>query len=223
MRTGFVVSLIVACTLALAGCPDGAPVAPTPQATPTPEGAFVTGTVKAPLKLLAGEAETPESDAGLSEGTVASAVVGLADALGHPLPGVVPATTDAQGRFTLQRLPAGHVVLVVAQFKAKNGRQAVLSRMVKTEAAGLKVEVDLATTLVTTEMARALDGFDGPFEAEAFEGVVGQMRGKLTDAMAPDLTSTEAIAGALNTLKSSDPALAAALQVMRRTLNPRAN
>lgn len=89
----------------------------------------------------------------VAERGLAGAEVVLADAKGKPLPGVKPATTDADGRFKLVGAPAGAFRLQAGVRTARG--VARLEAMVRPDVRAAGAEVSAASTLVARLVAAA--------------------------------------------------------------------
>src|SRR5205085_1530693 len=104
----------------------------------------------------------------LDEVPVPQATVTLADAAGTRVPGLEPVETDTQGHYRLTAVPIGYTFQVMATFKTPDDRQAIVRSMVLTTASGVTADLHAATTLVTTDLIKTMDGFSTTFEASRF-------------------------------------------------------
>lgn len=208
-----------------AACQDVAMLGSVPCATlavgdQTIKRAFVEGRVEAPRKLVPAPSDAPSGEA-LDETGVPQAIVVLADALGNRVPGLDPATTDAQGHYKILRVPSGATFLVVARFTTQDGPEAAVKTLVRTTDTGVRADLDTATTLVATDLSKTMDGFSSNLEAATLEQAVAVARKQLHDGNVPDLTQPDAVQAMVSALLNFSPELTAHMNQLKQDLKTR--
>ena len=152
------------------------------QATATvPEGtsADLQGTVHVPADYTEGGNVYGLQQ--LSERPLAQAQVILADVSGNPVPGVKPVMTDAQGKFRVERVPAG-VTYVVQAAARKGGKVAYIKALA--EAGAAPVALDAATTLATVAVLKERPAQNAPRPGDVLE--MKNFGRKMAEAMAQE-------------------------------------
>lgn len=225
MTARLLLPLLALSALTAAACQDVVSLASIPCATlavgdQSIVRAFVEGQVKAPRKLIVAPAGAPTGEP-LDEAGVPQAIVVLADALGNRVPGLDQATTDAEGRYKILRVPAGATFLVVARFTTKDGPEAAIKTLVRTTETGVKADLHTATTLVATDLSKTMDGFSSNLEAGTFDAAVGVARKQVNDGNVPDLTKEDAVQAMISTLLNFNPELTGHMNQLKQDLATR--
>jgi sugar lactone lactonase YvrE len=216
--------LLVAATMLL-GCqvslPASAPPTGPVRAKSTARVAEVTGVLRVPARLIGPDGGTlvgPDGGTlvGPDGGTlrvgaaaaarrllaleargVRNARVYVADAGGNAIPSTPGATTDAQGRFRLRNLLPG-TYMIVAEVPAAGGKRGVFRSLVRVTDVGASVEIDHATTLVTSSVVEGLTGGDiGGFNPAAFRAATDLTARSVKEASLPDFTDGLAVRRAM--------------------------
>lgn len=132
----------------------------------------------------------------------------LRDPFGREVPGVPTATTDAEGRFALEKGETGRGYLV--EVALPQARMTTLTRPAEVQPS---LAVDPASTVVTAFLRRKFidaPGTLGEVSMAAFGELVASVRPALeAQPVAPDLSTTEAAALAYDALVKPRPELAA--------------
>jgi hypothetical protein len=209
--------------LAATGCQDlvNAVFCPPPAAvTLSGSHSEVSGQVRAPRKWVRLAPEQPPVTP-LDEVAVAQATVILADALGTRVPGQEPVQPDAGGRYRLIAVPRGYTYQVVATFQTRDDKQAIVRSMARTTEGAVTADVYTATTLVTTDLVKTMDGFSTTFEASRFESAVAIAQKQLTDANVPDLTQPDAVQATIAAMLNFNPELTGHMNQLKQELATR--
>lgn len=227
MRTVLIASL----ALVLGAC-TWQPPAPQPQPSAMSPAvrSVITGVVSAPAQLVAAVLPTGGGNVVPTGGgnfgllmaesqPLANARVFLADAAGQPYPALAPATTDAQGRYTFQDVPAGYSFMVVVQAHDTRTRKDVtLQTLARSSELGATAPVDVATSLVTVAVTEGQGGQLGEVNAAAFRTATEATAKNLADGDVPDLSDRGAILAKVEDLSKAVAELKSALDAIRQDL-----
>jgi sugar lactone lactonase YvrE len=176
--------------------PDGATlVGPDGGTLVGPDGGTLVGPDGGTLRV--GAAAAARRLLALEARGVRNARVYVADAGGNAIPSIPGATTDAQGRFRLRNLLPG-IYMIVAEVPAAAGQRGAFRSLVRVTDVGASVEIDHATTLVTSSVVEGLTGGDlGGFNSAAFRAATDLTARSMKEASLPDFTDGLAVRRAM--------------------------
>ena len=229
MRLLSLAPLLTACALAALGC-QGLPVSQAPADPATAEAArrtpptlqltAITGVVMGPVGRIVSSnaAGIVSTNAGsyrllaVEEAPLANVEVQLVDADGEAIEGLQPATTDAEGRYRIDRVPVGHTVILQARAQAVGSdRPALLRTLVRTSEENSEAAISAATTLVTAALVDEQKPSLGAFDPQAFAALARATAQELRPQDLPDFTVPSAV-------KARIEQLAAARQSLKNSL-----
>jgi hypothetical protein len=154
----------------------------------------------------------------VQESPLANATVFLADAGGNPYPGLASTTTDAQGKFTFNEVPAGYTfMVVVAAQDQSRGKEVTLQTLVHPTELGATTNIDTSTSLVTLAVTQGQSGL-GEFNAAAFRTATEATAKQLKAEDVPDLSDRSAILAKVDQLSQSIAELKQALDDVKQDL-----
>lgn len=153
-----------------------------------------------------------------SAATIAGAKVYLADGHGNPLRGVAALKTDASGSYTFPRVPAGRGLMVVAEFTTQGGETARLRTLARPGKTGTVADLDAASTLVTSALARGEVGALGAFSTELFDRARATANAELETERLPDWRKPATVDTAVDQLVAEVPSLKADVESLRTEL-----
>ena len=235
----YLVALVAAALVASCTALGTTPVTPEGQAaaSPAPKHTIITGSVKAPKDILprviptgggnvipTGGGNVIPTGGGnyrvnaLGESPLANATVFLADAAGHPFPGMAYATTDPSGQFTFHSVPAGHTFMVVVAGRDQaRQKDMTLQTLVQPSELGATTQVDTSTSLVTLAVTEG-QGQLGNFNAAAFRTATEATARHLDANSLPDLSDRSAVLARVEELSRTVVELKQAIEEIRQAL-----
>jgi hypothetical protein len=195
-------------TLALAGCTASPCITP----DPAPAGATLTGTVSVPQYML-------DPTGGGAQVPVPQAEVAVTNAAGQPIAGLFHAQTTDAGGYSIGQLPPGYTYLVAATLPGVDGKPVTLTSLAKPSGT---VDLDLATTLLTTAVLDGVTGLPGDVDPEAFKQAAATVRTHLTDPDLPSPTDAAAVKAKVAAIATADPQFATTLgQLKQQAATPK--
>lgn len=113
-------------------------------------------------------------------------VVFLCDALGRPVPGLPPVSTDASGAYQIPNVPAGFTLSVNALVPYVDGSRGLLASLVHTGDAG-GADIDAGTTVTSIRACSGRPNADlGDFDQARFRAASDATLEALTEGTTPD-------------------------------------
>ncbi|MEB3197892.1 MAG: alpha/beta hydrolase-fold protein, partial [Candidatus Sericytochromatia bacterium] len=185
----------------------------------------------APRVVLSGTVEVPAEDSAAyrlaaadTEAPVRLRPAGnvrvfLADGAGAALPGIAEERTDAQGRYTFQKVPPGYSYMVVAETPQASGKTAQFRTLVKVTDLGASAAIDPATTMVTSAVLEGLPGGDmGELNPARFQTLRTRVAGALRAGKLPDFSNPVQVRESLRQLVQQNQEILSTLSQMQQEL-----
>ncbi len=127
----------------------------------------------------------------------------LVDAADKRLPVADEIKTDDTGAFRFTGVPAGYSYVVKAEVPTGDNKVAVFRALVKVTELGASIDIDPASTMVTTSIVADLPRGDiGEFSPGKFKSARETVAAKLTSANLPDFTDAAAVQASIKALSS---------------------
>ncbi len=143
----------------------------------------------------------------------------LVDAADKRLPVADEIKTDDTGAFRFTGVPAGYSYVVRAEVPTSDNKVAVFRALVKVTELGAIVDIDPASTMVTTSIVAELPRGDlGEFSPEKFKAARETVAGKLSSVNLPDFTDVDAVQANIKDLSSQVVELRELLSEMQAEL-----
>lgn len=152
--------------------------------------------------------------AALKEAALGATEVFLADGAGKPVAGVAPVLTDADGRFRLEKVPAG-AWRVMARVRTADGKAGALETLVSADAAAeAKADVDVASTFTTAALVAGTGGKLAGVDAGRFGRARARTAEQLEEDELPDFGDPAAVSEFAEAMRQLDAELDAMIDEM---------
>jgi hypothetical protein len=193
---------------------DGASVIASDGASVVSSGGLVIASDGASVIATGGLNYRAVQQAG-TEVRVANAEVYLADASGEPIPGLPTVKTDANGIYTIPKVPAGYSYMVVARVALKQGDPARLTTLVRSTAQGVTAPISGESTLAATGVTRSFSGALGEYNPARFTEAIQLVRANVSGAGPINWASLTEVAAKIDQLEKRVGALESAISELR--------